>query len=109
MINRLLAVSIDPPLGTGRTVSQTFPNFSALITVILKNSLTIAGILLLILLIFGGVTFIIGAGADDPKKTAQAQTMITDALIGFVVIILAYSIVQIIEVITGVDILNSTL
>lgn len=53
--------------------------------------------------------FIIGAGSNDPKKSAQGQTLVADALIGFAVVILAYFIVQIIEVVTGLNILHSTL
>ncbi|MFZ2152847.1 MAG: hypothetical protein WAV41_02185 [Microgenomates group bacterium] len=108
-MNRLLAIAIDPPTGTGKTISQTFPSLSSLASVIVKNSITIAGILLLALLIFGGLTFIIGAGSADAKKSAQGKAAITDALIGFVVVLFAYAIVQIVEVITGIKILNSGL
>ena len=108
-MNRLLAIAIDPPTGTGKNLSQNFPTFSSLVSVIVKNSLTLAGIILLALLIFGGLMFIIGAGSSDSKKSAQGKTLVTDALIGFVVVICAYFIVQIIEVTTGLKILNSGL
>lgn len=108
-MNRLLAVAIDPPTGTGKTLSQNFSSFSSLVSVIVKNSLTIAGVILLILLISGGLMLIIGAGESDAKKSAQGKTMVTDALIGFGIVITAYFIVQIVEVTTGVKILNSGL
>jgi len=108
-MNRLLAVNIDVPMGTGRNLSQTFPSLSYLVTVILQNSFTIISIILVALLISGGLMFIIGAGNQDQKKAAQGKTIITDALIGFVVTLLAYSIVQIVEVVTGLKILNSGL
>ena len=74
MVNRLLAqVNIDPYLGNGKNVSQTFPNVGSLITVILKNSLTVIGILMLVLLISGGLMFIIGAGNQDSKKSARVK------------------------------------
>lgn len=108
-MNMLLAqagVNIgDTPLGKG-SISGTYPNLGTLISLILKNSLTVAGILLLFLLLFGGVTYIMSAGDGDPKKAQQAQTAITDALIGFAVVFLAYFIIQIIQVITGLNILN---
>ncbi|MBP9817817.1 hypothetical protein KBC75_03645 [Candidatus Shapirobacteria bacterium] len=103
-----LAVPIDPPNNRGGYFSQTYPSITGLIGSLLKNSLTIAGVLLLCLLIFGGFSFIMSAGQNDPKKTAMAQAMITDAVIGFLVVILAYFIVQIVEVVTGVNILNPT-
>ena len=108
-MNNLLAVRIDPPLGSGRTVSGTFPTVGSLLSVILKNSLTLIGIIMLVLLISGGLMFIIGAGSQDSKKSAQAKSMITDALIGFAVVFLAYFIIQIIQVITGLNILNPSL
>ena len=111
MNQRLLAVNIgDAPInGSGGTLSGTYPQFSVLLNLLLKNSLTIIGIIMLVLLISGGLMFIIGAGSQDSKKSAQAKSVITDALIGFAVVFLAYFIIQIIEVITGVNILNSGL
>jgi hypothetical protein len=108
-MNRLLAVSIDPPLTSNTTVSGTFPTAASLVSVILKNSLTVIGVILLVLLISGGLMFIIGAGSNDSKKSAQAKSLITDALIGFAVVFLAYFIIQIVETVTGLNILNSNL
>jgi hypothetical protein len=105
-MNNLLAVDIDPYLGPKGTVLNTFPTVGSLISVILKNSLTIIGIIMLILLISGGLMFIIGAGNNDSKKSAQAKSLITDAAIGFAVVFLAYFIIQIIQTITGLNILS---
>lgn len=111
MTDRLLAaVDISKQIPWGdKTLNQTFPTASSLISVILKNSFTVVSLILVVLLIFGGLMFIIGAGEQDPKKSAQGKAIITDALIGFVITIFAYSIVQIIQIITGIPILNSTL
>jgi hypothetical protein len=110
-MNRLLAVNIgqDLPLGTGRSVSSTFPTFSVIVDIIIRNSFTIISVVLVGLLLFGGLTFIMGAGSQDQKKAAQGKAIITDAIIGFVVTLFAYLIVQIIEIITGLKILNSGL
>lgn len=48
---------------------------------------------------------IASAGSGDQKKAATAKSMITDAVIGFLVIFLSYFIIQIVEVITGFTIL----
>lgn len=98
------------PLGPGKgSIASTYPNLGILISLVLKNALTVAGILLLCLLLFGGITYIISAGEGDPKKAQQAQTAITDALVGFAIVFLAYFIIQIIQVITGLNILNPTI
>jgi len=107
MINKLLAaINIkDLPLGDNKTVETLYPDTASLVTIIVRNSLTIAGIILLVLIIAGGFMMIASAGSGDQKKAATAKTMITDAAIGFLVIFLSYFIIQIIEVITGVTIL----
>lgn len=105
----LLQVIIDPATGNGSTIGTRFPNPGALLSVVLRNSLTVIGIILLILLISGGITYIMGASNNDPKKTAQAQAILTDALIGFAVVFLAFFIIQIIQVLTGLEILNPTI
>ncbi len=87
------------------SLAQTFPNIGKIITLLLQNAITLAGIILLFLLIFGGINLIIGAGQGDPKKAAQGKQAITSALVGFAIVFLAYFIIQLIEVITGAHIL----
>jgi len=97
------------PLGTGKNIGQTYSSAGILVSVILRNSITIAGIIFLALLIFGGITFIINSGNGDSKKAQQGKSAITNALIGFAIVLFAYSIITIIEVITGLNILKSNL
>jgi len=104
--NLLAAVDISKlPFGGGKTVSQLYPDPASLVTIIVRNGLTIAGIILIGLIIAGGFMMIASAGSGDSKKAATAKTLITDALIGFLVIFLSYFIIQIVEVITGLTIL----
>jgi len=93
----------------GSTLAQTYPSLGTVVNILLKNSLTIAGILLLALLIIGGLMFVLSAGSDDPKQAQNAQKMITSSLIGFAIVFLSFVIIQLIEVITGLNILNSSL
>lgn len=95
----------DIPFGNGKTVSELYPETSNLITLLVKNAFTIAGLILLVLIIAGGFMMIASAGSGDQKQAATAKTLITDALIGFLVIFLSYFIIQIVEVITGLKIL----
>jgi hypothetical protein len=107
----ILAFNLNTiPLGEGQgTIDNTYGSISPLISVILRNSLTLASIILLALLIFGGITFIMNAGNGDSKKAQQGKSAVTNAAIGFAIVLLAYTIIQIIEKITGLNILKSTL
>lgn len=60
-----------------------------------------AGLLLLLYLIYGGFHFIISMG--DPKGMQEARGKITGALIGFLIIFLAYWIVQLVGKILGIE------
>ena len=72
----------------------------------LKYIFAVAGILLLIYLILGGFQYLTSAG--DPKKAQEAQSKITQALIGFVIIFASYWIVQIVAAVLGLDKIGKT-
>jgi len=88
--------------------SQSITSISILVSVLLKNALTIAGVVCLFLLILGGFSFIVSAGGDAKAKEKGKNT-ITSAVIGFVLIFAAYWIIQIVQILTGIKILNSGL
>ena len=94
---------------SGTAVGPKYNTASPLINSLLKNSLTLAGIIFLCLLIFGGISMIINAVSADSKKTSQALQSFSSALIGFAVVFSAYFIIQIISLVTGVKILDSGL
>ena len=94
---------------SANTINDTYPDSGTLISIIINNALTVASILLLALLVFGGVTFIINAGGGDQKKTQKAKSALTGAIIGYTIILLSYIIITIIETITGLNILNTTI
>ena len=58
-----------------------------------------AAILLLIYLIMGGLSMMLSRG--DPKAMQSAQSQITNALIGFVIVIVAFFIVKLLGQILG--------
>jgi len=60
-----------------------------------------AGIALLIYLIIGGFQFMLSRG--DPKATQAAQAKITNAVIGFVIVFLAFLIVQLVGQLFGLQ------
>jgi hypothetical protein len=94
---------------TDQTSINSYTSFSDIINLVVKNSITIASIILTALLIFGGITFIMSAGSGDSKKADQSKQTLTAALIGFIVVIFSYVIIRTIKSITHLDILNSGL
>jgi hypothetical protein len=85
----------------------TFNDFGSIVTVIVKNAVMLAGVIFFVLLIFGGFGVIVGAGSGDTKKLEQGKKAVTGALIGFVIIVLSVSIVQLVAYLTGVNILQN--
>ncbi|HEX6977127.1 MAG TPA: hypothetical protein VF185_02080 [Patescibacteria group bacterium] len=70
-----------------------------LISRLLPYLFTIAGLVLLLYLIFGGLQLMLSGG--DPKGAASAKAHITNALIGFVIIFIAFWAVQIFGAVLG--------
>jgi len=74
-----------------------------IINTLLYYIFTIAGIILLFMLISGGFTIFVSAG--NPEKIKKGTTLITNALIGFFVIFSAYWIIQVIEWTLGIKLI----
>jgi len=98
-----IAVNIGSEFGS--PFGQSY-GFGDLVSIILSNALVVAGIILLFLLIFGGISMIMGAGQDNPEQAAKGRQATTSAVIGFIIIFAAYWIIQIIEKVTGLKILE---
>ena len=74
--------------------------FSNLVTIVLE----LAAIILFIMFIIGGFKYLTSQG--DPKAVEAARGTLTHAIIGLVVLLLAYVFLTIIEAITGAQITN---
>jgi len=85
--------------------AQTFGTLGSFINVLSKNAFTIAGIITLILLIFGGFQYIVSAGSGDAKQLEKGKKTVTSAIAGLLLIVGSFWIVQIIQIITGAQIL----
>jgi len=85
----LAAGSIAPttqPENTPQTVE-----FGKLLTNIINWALTLVGLLAVLMLIIGGFRYLTAAGNEE--ATTKAKNTIIYALIGIVIVILAYAIV----------------
>jgi len=87
-------------LSDSTNVSEVYDNPAFLVNLLIGNLFVVAGIILFIFIIVAGFKFITGGkkGAEDAKN------MITTAFIGFVIMFAAYWIMQIVALLTGVNI-----
>ena len=84
----------ESPFGKSRSVGD-------LVSLILQIAFVIAGLMVIFLIIFAGYAMLLGAGNSDPQQTAKSRQAATAAVIGFIVIFVAYWIVRLIEEIIG--------
>ncbi|OGD92258.1 hypothetical protein A2W45_01220 [Candidatus Curtissbacteria bacterium RIFCSPHIGHO2_12_41_11] len=77
--------------------------FTRIISDFLPSILTIAGFITVIVIVISGIQFILSSG--NPEATATARGRLIFALVGFALIVLAYAILQIVNMLflgTGV-------
>lgn len=78
-----------------------FENLGAVISRAIPVVFAVAGVFMLIMIIMAGFTLLTSAG--DAKKMEQGQRHLTYAILGFVVIFVAYWAVQLLGIVTGMD------
>jgi hypothetical protein len=76
----------------------------ALISYILTFLTIFAGLMFLYQFLRGALAWLSAGG--DQKKVSDARDMITQGVIGLVIIIAAYSIIGLISTVLGLDLLN---
>lgn len=101
-----IAVDIGQEFFGGAHILRNVTGIGQLVSIIASNALVFAGIIMLFILVFGGFSIIAGAGRDNPEQAARGKQAATTAVIGFIIIFAAYWIIQLIELITGLDILQ---
>lgn len=89
---RALEDIATPNLGQRQTLGT-------IVSILVYYLLPLAGIVLLLFLLFAGFQFMTSGG--DPKKVEQAKERLTSALVGFVIVFAAYWIVQIVGTVLG--------
>jgi len=92
------------PISISGTPYTSQEGLFAILSVIVKNVFVIAGIVLFILIIVGGLGMILNAG--NAEKQQKSNNVLGSAVTGFVIMIISYWIIKIIEVITGVEIIS---
>ncbi len=79
-----------------------FTTPAEIINSLLPYLLTAAGLILFAMLIMGGFTML--TAISDPKKAEAGKQTITTAIVGFLIMFLAYWLTQILEIILGITI-----
>ena len=98
-----LAFSIgDAFLGESSSAFRNPTGISEMVSLFLRVSFVLAGVILLFFFIFGGIGLIGSAGQSDPGKAEQSKKTITSAVIGFVIVFASYWIVKLVGQLLGV-------
>ncbi len=91
--------SVSAPKFAGRGIGD-------IVNVLITYLFPIAGLLLLLYLLYGGYRYLLSGG--NPKSLQEARSVITTALLGFVIVFVAFWLVQIIGIMLGLDVITST-
>ena len=92
-------------IGTQFKDITQFQDIGSLVTVVVKNAFVVAGLIMFALLVFGGFGMIVAGSSGDAKKLEEGQKAITGAVIGLLVIVGSFWIMQIVEKLTGLTLL----
>lgn len=89
-------------LGGGLTSSNVI-TFGAILTALLPYLYTASGIILFVMIIVGGFEMLFGAA--EPKSQESGKQKITSAAIGFILLFTSYWVIQIVQIVFGIQIL----
>ena len=112
-----LLVMVQTALGQDEAInlslnSDIFPDesrrsFGSLFSFFIRLLFVLGGILMLIYLIAGGIRYITSGG--DKAQAQNARDMITNALIGIIIIASSYAIATLLNTLFGIDVFNATI
>ncbi len=91
-----IAQTFNSPLGQTKNISD-------LVSFFLNASFVISGLAIFFFVLVAGYNMIAGAGSGDANAAKKGKEAAGAALIGFIIVFVAYWIVRAIEVIIGVD------
>ncbi len=83
--------------------ATTFSTPRGILSELLPYLMTFGGLILFIMLIWGGFEML--GGAADPKAQQAGKSRITSALIGFILLFSSYWLAQLVQTIFGISIL----
>jgi len=90
------------PDGDGTTDVATIGSLVSLITNAINAIVMLSGVVLFVMLLVGGMSFLLSGG--DQKKLEKAKGTLTGAFAGLLVLVGSYLILKLIQTITGVNV-----
>ena len=100
---RLLSQNVTLPGDTGVSgpseITSRFKDIGAIISKLLPLLYSVAGLILLVMLLWGGFDLLFSGG--DQAKMTSAKNRITAAIVGFILIFVAYWLTQLVSFIFG--------
>ncbi|MFH1602185.1 MAG: pilin [Candidatus Shapirobacteria bacterium] len=108
LVNQVLAAPDD------KTIDLNAPNqfdkldqvnVSNLVKGVINFLLIGAGLIFFVMLVLGGIKWIMSEGDETKVKTAQGQ--VQNALVGLVVVFSAWAILRLIQAVFGIDLLET--
>ena len=87
-------------LGNNQPVSSVYEKPTDMVNLIVKNVFVFAGIVIFLLIFYAGFKMISGG----KKGFDEAKSLLTSAVIGLIIMICAYWIVQLVGYLTGVEV-----
>lgn len=88
------------PFGQGKDLGD-------LVSFAVRGAFVVAGLFILFFILFAGFQVIAGAGQNNPDAAKKGKEAATAALVGFIIVFVAYWIVRIIEALTGVPFITA--
>ncbi len=98
-----LVLAANTELVPNDTIGQV-NDIVAVVRGVIRFILVVAFVAAFIMLLIGGIRWITAGG--DEKGVASARNMITAALIGLVVVLVAYAIIRLVEIFFGFNIIT---
>lgn len=95
-------VTTDPKSGVE---VATIQGFECVFRNVVSVAVTLAGLAIFVMLIIGGFKYLTSGG--DPKAQEQAKNTMTYAVLGLVLIIAAYLILNFVATFTGIEALKT--
>lgn len=94
----------SPNIGVGKPAGFQIENLGLLVNRAIGVALLVAGILVFVYLVWGGIQWITSGG--DKAKTEEARARITAALVGLAIVAAAWAVMQLIAFFFGIEVLN---